>query len=58
MSGSSNNFRITWQFYVDQFLWRDASIPKNGRLFSKDAVYYDHFNLGVSEVSATGAAFT
>ncbi len=49
MHGSPNNLRITWQFFEKDFLATDAF--QNPRNFSRfDELYFDHFNVRVSEV--------
>jgi hypothetical protein len=54
MDGSEGKLRLTWQFYVEQFLWRDAS--QKGRSFDIDRPYFDHFNIRPSPVRAVVAA--
>jgi hypothetical protein len=39
--------RFTWQSFVDSFSWRS---PLDGRDFSSDRAYLDHFNVKPSKV--------
>ena len=49
MSGSPNGIRVTWQFFAESFLWRDAF---KGRSFAVDQKLFDRFNIRPSEVRA------
>ena len=46
-----SNVRVTWQFYTESFLWRDAF---KGRSFAVDRLMFDHFNIAPSEVTTRG----
>jgi hypothetical protein len=48
MDGSPNNLRVTWQFYVESFLWHDGF--SHPRTFATDQKIFDHFNIRPSEV--------
>jgi hypothetical protein len=49
MHGSANNLRIIWQFFEHYFVHSNPS--QNPRdFFRHDVLYFDHFNLAVSEV--------
>ncbi len=44
---NGGQLRVTWQFYEEAFMWRDAS---RGRNFSTDRTYFDHYILAPSQV--------
>jgi hypothetical protein len=44
---NEDRLRVTWQFYEESFMWRDAT---RGRHFSIDRTYFDHYNLAPSPV--------
>ena len=44
---NGGQLRVTWQFYEEVFMWRDAS---RGRNFSTDRTYFDHYILAPSQV--------
>lgn len=48
MHDSPNNLRVTWQFYVESFLWHDGF--SHPRSFATDQKIFDHFNIRPSEV--------
>lgn len=50
MYGSPSHLRITWQFFSTTMNGQDRYDKSNGRDFNIDKVYFDHYNLKVSEV--------